>query len=339
MTEHLSESYDVVVVGGGAAGLSAALVLARAQRSVLVVDAGAPRNASSPGVHGLLGQDGISPVELVTRGRMEVRRYGGQLVAGEVAAATRDRAGFSVSLVDDRSTHARQLLVATGLVDKLPDVPGISDRWGRDVLHCPYCHGWEFRGQAIGVLACGPSSVHQALLFRQLTDDIVYFAHSMPPPSGDEAEQLSARDIRVVTGEVASLELHDNRLVGVRLGNGVTVGRAALAVSPRMVPRIDFLAELGLQTADHAKVVGKHIPADPTGRTDIPGVWVAGNVTDPTAQIGAAASAGVTAAMQINADLVAEETRRAVAARRDPFSPESEARVCEAVLGHRRHGL
>jgi thioredoxin reductase len=323
VTDRLGDRYDVVVVGGGAAGLSGALMLARARRSVAVVDAGAPRNAPAAGVHGLLAREGIRPAELLERGRAEVRRYGGHVVAAEVATADRDADGFCVALADGRSVRARRLLVATGLVDELPDVPGLRARWGRDVLHCPYCHGWEVRDQAIGVLASGPLSVHQALLFRQWSADVAFFSHSMPPPTDEEAEQLTARGIKVVDGEVVAVETAEDRLVGVRLSDGTVVSREALAVSPRMTARAGFLAALGLRPEEHPGGVGEHIPCDATGRTEVLGVWVAGNVTDLAAQVGGAAAAGATAAAQINADLVAEETRQAVAALRAPLPVES----------------
>jgi thioredoxin reductase len=311
-----SVNYDVVVVGGGAAGLSGALTLARVRRSVLVVDGGEPRNAPASGVHGFLTRDGMKPSALLEAGRSEVRRYGAELLDGRVASAERIEDGFTVELEDGRRVGARRLLVATGLVDELPDVPGVRERWGRDVLHCPYCHGWEVRDQAIGVLANGPLSVHQALLFRQLSADVTFFSHTTPPPTDEQAEQLAARGIGVVDGEVASLEVVEDRLVGVRLGDGRVVGREALAVSPRMMARAGFLAGLGVRAVEHPAGVGEYIPSDATGRTDAPGVWVAGNVTDLAAHVGAAAAAGVFAAAQINADLVAEDTDRAVAAYR-----------------------
>ena len=244
-----------------------------------------------------------------------------------------------VTLADGRSVRARRLLVTSGLLDVLPDVPGLRDRWGIDVLHCPYCHGWEFRDQAIGVLATGPLSVHQALLFRQWSADVTFFAHSMPPPGGEQAEQLAARGIGVVDGRVASLHVVDDRLAGVRLGDGTLVGRNALAVSPRMVARAGFLSDLGLRPAEHPSGMGEHVPADPAGRTDVPGVWVAGNVADLSAQVGGAAASGAVAAAQINADLVAEETRQAVAAARGPSSTDSLTRVLEPATGDRRSGL
>jgi thioredoxin reductase len=316
VSDQLMDGYDVVVIGGGAAGLNGALVLARSRRSVLVIDAGAPRNRPAHGVHGLLGHDGIPPAELIERGQAEVHRYGGQVVTGEVTAVARDEDGFMVALADGRSVRARRLLVASGLVDELPAVPGVRERWGRDVVHCPYCHGWEVRDQAIGVLAGGPTSSHQALLFRQLTDDVVYFSHTTPP-NDEQAEQLAARGIRVIEGEVTSLEIEEDGLTGVRLADGTVISRRALVVAPRMVARARFLADLGLKTTEHPSGLGEHIPTDPAGRTDVPGVWAAGNVTDLTAQVGASAAAGAFAAAQINADLVAEETRCAIEAYQD----------------------
>ncbi|GAA1340851.1 NAD(P)/FAD-dependent oxidoreductase [Catellatospora bangladeshensis] len=339
MTDQLDDGCDVVVVGGGAAGLSGALMLARARRSVVVVDAGAPRNAPATGVHGLLAREGVSPAELLARGREEVRGYGGRLVAGEVSAVAREGDGFAVALADGRSVRARRLLVTTGLVDRLPDVPGLRARWGRDVLHCPYCHGWEVRDRAIGVLADGPMAVHQALLFRQWSDDVTLFAHTAPAPTGEQAERLAARGIAVVEGEVTSLVVERDRLVGLRLADGSAVAREALAVAPRVEARAGFLAALGLPVAEHPSGLGEHVPADPTGRTGVPGVWVAGNVTDPAAQVVAAAAASATAAARINADLVEEDTLRAVAAYRNPFSAAAESRLCELVMGNRRHGL
>lgn len=344
MTDQLKDGYDVVVVGGGAAGLGGALTLARARRSVVVIDAGAPRNAPATGVHGLLGLDGIPPAELLARGRAEVRGYGGEVVDGEVAAVAREDGGlaghgFEVALVDGRTVRARRLLIATGLVDELPDVPGLRERWGLDVVHCPYCHGWEVRDRAIGVLASGPMSVHQALLIRQWSDDVTFFSHTLPSPTDEDAERLAARGIRVVEGEVASLEIVDDRIAGVRLTDGTLVDREVVAVASRMVARADFLAALGLPVSEHPRGVGAHVSADQTGGTDVPGVWVAGNVTDLVAQVGGAATAGTVAAAQINADLVAEDTSLAVTARRDPFGSASEARVSEQVLAGRRHGL
>lgn len=316
VSDQLADAYEVVVIGGGAAGLNGALLLARSKRSVAVIDAGEPRNAPATGVHGLLGREGMPPAELLRQGRAEVRGYGGHVVAGGVSTVALDGDGFEVGLADGRTVRARRVLAATGLVDELPDIPGLSDRWGRDVVHCPYCHGWEVRDQAIGVLATGPLSVHQALLFRQLSDDVTFLANARPL-TDEEASQLAARGIGVVDGPVASIEIVADRLLGARLSDGTLVRRDVLAVSSRMAARAAFLAALELKPAEHPAGIGEFIAADPTGRTDVPGVWVAGNVTDLAAHVGGAAAAGALAAAHINADLVAEEARLAAAGDRD----------------------
>jgi thioredoxin reductase len=244
-----------------------------------------------------------------------------------------------VTTADEQRFHARRLLVTTGLVDELPDIPGLRERWGRDVLHCPYCHGWEARDQPIGVLGTGPFAAHQALLFRQWSPNVTLFLHTAPDPTPEEWEQLAARDIDVVDGEVAALEITDDQLTGVRLAAGRVVPVRAVTVTPRFVARSEALTDLGLQTVEHALGVGRHIEADSRGLTSVPGVWAAGNVTDLMAQVIGAAAAAVTAAAAINADLIAEDTRRAVERRREPFSVTSEARNSERVLGDHRHGL
>jgi len=317
MTNEIADNYDVVVVGGGAAGLSGALVLARSRRTVLVVDAGEPRNAPAAAVHGFLSRDGIAPAELYAVGQAEIRGYGGHIIDGRVSSATRSGTRFIVTLDDGRTVGSRRLLVATGLVDDLPDIPGIRERWGRDVLHCPYCHGWEVRDQPIGVLATGPKALHQAHLFRQLSPDVTLFLHTSAPLRDVETEELTARAIKVVDGEVDELEITDDRLTGVRLQSGTVVPLQALAVGPRFTARSSVLATLGLGPTVHPLGIGEYIAADPTGLTAVPGVWVAGNVADLMAQVVAAADAGSRAAAAINADLVGDDVQSAVADRRN----------------------
>jgi thioredoxin reductase len=331
LTENMTETFDVAVIGGGAAGLSAAVVLARARRSVIVIDAGSPRNAPAAAVHGFLTRDGISPAALIEAGQQEMVHYGGLVVHGQAQAARRTADGFELTLDDGRLVAARRLVVTTGLVDELPDVPGVRERWGRDVLHCPYCHGWEFRDQPLGILGTGPRAVHQALLFRQWTSDVVLFTHTAPALTDEQAEQLAARGIRVIPGIVDSLEVIDDRLAGVRLHDGTRVARRALVVSPRFVARSQVLATLGLHPSPHPLGVGKYIAADATGLTAVPGVWVAGNVTDLMAQVVTAAAGGVAAAAAVNADLIAEDTQRAVIAYRDRRSAGPERVTASAT--------
>lgn len=273
-------TYDVIVIGGGPAGLSGAVALGRALRSVLVIDSGAPRNAPAEGIHNFLTRDGMTPAEFRAAGRAEVQRYGGRIVDAEVVSATRAGDGFAVTLADGSAHEARRLLVTTGLVDELPDLPGLAERWGTTLLHCPYCHGYEVRGKAIGVLgtAGSPMLAEKLRLWRQWSADVV-------PLALDEID-------RVVDG-------------GVWRTDGTFVARDYLVVSPRFVARAGFLDGLGLATVEHPMGVGAYVPAtDPTGRTDVPGVWVAGNVTDLMAQVITAAGAGLMAGAAINLDLL-----------------------------------
>jgi thioredoxin reductase len=303
------------VVGGGAAGLSGALNLARARRSVLVVDAGEQRNLPAEGVHGLLARDGMAPAELVRLGRAEVERYGGAVLGARVAALGGSAGQFAVTLDGGRVLGARRLLVTTGLVDELPGVPGLRELWGGDVVHCPYCHGYEIRDRPIGVLGTNHMAVHGAQLFRQWSSDLTLFLHTAPDPTAEEREGLAARGIRVVEGAVAALETDGGRLSGVRMASGEVVPRRALAVSPRFVARSELLAGLGLMATEHPSGAGERIEGDALGLTTVPGVWVAGNVADPMAWVASAAHQGAMAGAAINHDLIAEETRAAVALR------------------------
>jgi thioredoxin reductase len=307
---------EVAVIGGGAAGLTAAVTLARARRSVVVIDSGAPRNAPSDGIHMFLTRDGMKPADFVRTGRAEVVSYGGRVLDGEVSGVRQTAGRFELSLAGGGTISASRLLVTTGLVDELPDVPGVRELWGRDVHHCPYCHGYELRGRSVGVLSSGQLGLHRALLFRQLVTDLTLFVHDAPEPTAEESEQLAARGIRVVSGLVQSLRVVDGRLTGVNLLDGSFIAQQSLAVGPRMVARSKILTSLGLTTTQHPMGLGEFIAGDATGLTEVPGVWVAGNVHDLMASVVGAAAAGMAAAAAINLDLIAEDTRRAVAAYR-----------------------
>jgi thioredoxin reductase len=293
--------YDIVIVGGGAAGLSAALVLGRARRTVAVVDAGAPRNAPAAHMQGFLSRDGMPPADFLKLGREEVTGYGVEVIDG---AVTQIEPGFVVHLESGDILTARRILLTTGVSDDLPDLPGVRERWGRDLLHCPYCHGWEVRDQPLGVLGTHPGAVVHAQLIRQWSDDVVFFSHTLEL-SALERAQLAARGIRVVDGEVLRLVIDPDQLTGVELADGSITPRTAVFIRPRNVPHPDgLLAGLGVEVnADGLAVV------DRDGHTSTPGVSAAGNIVDPRASVIAAAGAAATAAMAINADLVQGDVR------------------------------
>ncbi|WP_033337479.1 FAD-dependent oxidoreductase [Catenuloplanes japonicus] len=308
------QQYDVVVIGGGAAGLSGALTLSRARRSVLVIDAGEQRNRPAGHIHNYLGREGTPPAELLSIGRGEVSSYGGEFLDARVTAVSGDADhGFTVT-TDEISVKARRIMVTTGLVDEIPDISGLEDRWGKDVLHCPYCHGWEVRDRAIGVIATGPMAVHGALLWGQWTPDVTLFLHDGFALTDEQREQLEARRVRLVEGVITGLEIVDDRLTGVRLDSGETVPRDALVVQTGLRPRDTLLTMLGLTTQETP--VGPFVPVAPTGATAVAGIYAAGNVVDPMAQVITSAASGLMAGAALNADLVMQETRRAVAFKR-----------------------
>lgn len=309
MAEKKNGIDDVVIMGAGAAGLSAALTLARARRSVSVIDVGRPRNAPADGVHGLLGLEGITPADLLTRGRDEVQSYGGKIIDAEVVDVSGGEDEFALTLAGGREIQGRRLLIATGLVDELPEIPGVPEQWGHGVLHCPYCHGWEVRDRRIGILVTTPMAVHKAFLFRQWSDQVMLFAggHEI---TAEELTKLQALDIPVVEGGIASLEIIDDELTGVRLDDGQVVAVDAAVVATPMVARAELFAGIGLEPTAHP--AGAFIETDSFGQTTVPGVWVAGNATDIGAQVSGAAAAGALAAQHINTDLVFKDLDQAV---------------------------
>ncbi|GAA2405328.1 FAD-dependent oxidoreductase [Streptomyces coeruleofuscus] len=307
----MTERYAVVVVGGGTAGLSAALVLGRARHRTLVVDAGEPRNAPAAHMQGYLSRDGMPPAEFLAAGREEIARYGVELVRDRVVRVEKGE-DFAVVLAGGRTVRARRLVIATGLKDELPAVPGVAERFGRDVLHCPFCHGWEVRDQPFGVLASSPASVHQALIVSQWSKDVRFFLHTVAEEelSDQDLRRLAAAGVDVVPGEVAELVVEDDRLTGVRLADRTTHARSVLFVGPRPVPQTGLLERLGAEL--HETPFGAYPVVDPTGLTTVPGVWAAGNAIGFAEQVVHAASGGYRAAAAIVGDLLMTDLDAAV---------------------------
>lgn len=312
-------AYDVVVIGGATAGLSGALALVRFKRRVLVIDSDTPRNAPAAHLHNYLGFDGRPPANLVAAGRDEVQSYGGELTTGEVVDVTVKGSDhhriFTVALADGRTVTARSVLVATGVADTLPDVPGLAERWGRDVLHCPFCHGWEVRDQRVGILAGSPMVAHQALMFRQLSDTVTVFLPESIKVSDGELQQFAALGIDVIRQPLTEVLVSDDRLSGVRLADGSATELDALVVTTYSRARIDALSSLGLtQTPVDAggTPIGTVLTVDALGATSVPGVYAAGNVVDLRGQLISSAAAGLNAAAMLNYELINADAQAAV---------------------------
>jgi thioredoxin reductase len=301
--------HDVVVVGGGAAGLSAALVLARSCRQVVLIDSGEPRNMAAETTHGFLTRDGVEPGELLAAGSAEVRRYGAQVLADRVVDIAAVDGQFSVETEAEAVVAARAVVVATGLRDELPSIPGVREQWGKGVLHCPYCHGYEVRDAPLAVLggANRAFSVHQASLVRQWSDDVVFFPREIVL-SDDERRRLSVRGVDVVEGEVSRIILQDGDFRGLALASGQLVARTAVFVGPCFTPRDELLTRLRCAVGDDGWVA-----VDATGRTSVAGIWAAGNVADSPAQLIHAAAAGSRAAVAVNHYLLELDIQRSLA--------------------------
>ncbi|MCF8587952.1 NAD(P)/FAD-dependent oxidoreductase [Gordonia liuliyuniae] len=314
--EETPAPYDVVIVGGGAAGLAAAVALGRSLRSVLVIDGGAQRNLPSDAAHNVLGREGIAPGDLVREGRAEAESYGVEFVDGTVSDARRDAsgAGFTVDVHDGSIVAARRVILATGLVDVLPDIEGVRQAWGQGVLHCPYCHGYEVRGRRIGVIAtAAPLAVHQALLFARLADRVTVFANGVDFDDEQRAD-LDVMEIGVVDGAVSRVHVDGREARAIEVG-GERHDVDAVVVATRMVARTELYERLGGQSQEHP--MGRMIPADENGATQVAGVWTAGNAADLAAMVAVAAGAGVKVGAFVNADLVADDVREARARARE----------------------
>ncbi|WP_300682006.1 NAD(P)/FAD-dependent oxidoreductase [Nocardioides sp.] len=302
----MSEQPDVIVIGGAAAGLSAALTLGRARRRVLVLDTGLPRNRFAAHMHGVLGHDGLDPAELIRIGREECRQYDVTLTSAEVAAVTdAGTSGLSVTLTDGTALRTRAVIVASGLSDVLPDLPGLAEQWGRGVVHCPYCHGWEVRDQRLAVLATGPNSLHQVQLVRQWSDRLTFLSAGYGTLSSEEEARLRSRGIEIVTTPVAEILADDGRLSGVRLEDGRQIAYDALFTAPHSRPHDAFLAGLDLDRTENP--MGSFLAVDPTGQTSHPRIWATGNVTNPGGSVPIAIGAAVLTGAMVNMALVNEE--------------------------------
>ncbi len=314
MTEHTPRTVerhcDVAIVGGSAAGLAAALQLARQQRAVIVVDDGSPRNAPAAHMHGYLGREGMAPKELTAIGRAEVRSYGGEVLVGRALAVQRTDAGrFRIELGGGHALVARRVLAATGLVDALPDIEGLADRWGIDVVHCPFCHGFEVRGQRIVQVVTHPMGLHPTPLLRHLTRRLTVVVHGDAGVDATALEALAGAGVEVVHGDARRvLTTDDGRICGIELADDRTLDADAVVVGPRFRARVDAFAPLGLRATPHPTGLGDTLEVDPvTGQTAVPGVYAAGNVTDPSLQVLAAAAHGSRVGAMIAFDLAGEE--------------------------------
>jgi thioredoxin reductase len=303
--------YDVVIVGGGPAGLSAALVLGRSCRKVLVCDAGKPRNHTSPAVHSFFSRDGISPAELLEVGREQLKPYAVEWHDGRVDEAEKVETGFKVRLGKDKAVVARKLVLATGVTDKLPDIPGIRDWWGTGVLHCPFCHGWEVRDKPWAYTAPAEQAVERATLFLGWTKALTYLTHGGPRPTADQAKWLKDHRVAVREEKIAGLDGMDGKLTGVTFDGGPPLGARAVFVLPESVQRSELPKKLGCKVLTEGRQAGV-VETDAFGATSVPGLFVIGDASSarPDQTVAGAVSDGGKAGFAVQIALVKEDVER-----------------------------
>lgn len=324
----MGEQWDVIVIGGGPAGLSAALMLGRARRRVLVVDAGSPRNRFAAHMHGVLGHEGASPADLITRGRAEAASYGVEFAEGAVrrvdeidgsVIVTMGRTSIQHTDTDQTDSlhtdtlHARAVIVATGITDELPDIPGLAERWGRSVLHCPYCHGWEVRDQRLGVLTTSPLGIHHAQLVRQWSDRVVVFTSGLGALDPAMEVRLLSRDIELVAAPVTEVIGEGDQVTGVRTSDGRVTQVDAIFTAGLPRPHDGFLAHLDLARTESPFGSDATLTVDFAGKTSGRRIWAIGNVVNPMATVPMAIGAGATTGGAVNAALVEDDFDHATA--------------------------
>ncbi|WP_178359990.1 NAD(P)/FAD-dependent oxidoreductase [Mycolicibacterium hippocampi] len=299
--------WECLVIGGGAAGSSAALVLGRARKRTLVIDAGRQSNRAAHGIGGLLGHDGRPPAELYELGRKELEQYPSvEVRSGEVRIAKRCGTGFQVELADGTRERVKRVLLAMGMDYRPPELPGLEEIWGTSVFHCPFCHGWEVRDQPLAVLAEGERAVHMATLMRGWSDDVVLLTGGSGGLDAEHRAGLSGAGVTVDDRQVAGLASERGELTAVVFADGSRLPRRGLLVSTTLHQRTDLAAQLGVKFAAAGPVSVDAIEVDAMSRTSVPGVFAAGDVCAQMPQVAAAVSAGSLAAVSVVQSLMEE---------------------------------
>lgn len=295
-------NYDVIIVGGGPAGLSAALVLGRCRRAVLVIDSQQYRNAMTHAVHGFLTRDGTPPPELLRVGREQLQPYGISMLEDEVIEAVRTEERFELTTTQGQVLSARKLLLATGIIDNLPEVKGFAGLYGTSAFHCPYCDGWENRDKRIVLYAQGQEVLNFALTMRPYTTDLILCTDGPAPLNDQERAQLSRHDIPLIETRVDRFEGSEGHLTAIVFKDGMTIERDTLFFHLGQRQRSSLAARLGVKTSNAEGVQA----ADSTA-TEVPGLFVAGDATRDVQQVSVAAAEGAKAAFEINTALRDED--------------------------------
>ncbi len=305
-------TYDAVVIGGSYAGLSAAMQIARARRSVCVVDTGEPRNRFADASHGFFGQDGVAPQDMIAKAHDQLAAYPSVRMIADVACdATRADGGFELTLASGGTVTGRKLVLAFGISDVLPDVPGLSERWGDTVLLCPYCHGYEHRDGRLGVLWTAPMSAHQAALIADWGATTLYLDGNFLP-EGDARTLLDHRGVAIETAQIRGLRGRDRTLTSLLLGDGREAAIDALFLAPGSRLNSPIAERLGCALDDGP--FGPIVRTDAARLTSVPGVYAAGDIARAPHNATWASADGVTAGISLHQSLVFEPSMVGAAA-------------------------
>jgi thioredoxin reductase len=295
--------YDVIIVGGGPAGLSAALVLGRCRRNVLICDAGEPRNRHAESIHGYLTRDGTPPMDFLEMGREEVRRYGVEVRQAEVTHAERREDWFSVRLAAGEELASRMLLLATGVVDELPAVEGAREFYGRSLWHCPYCDGWEARDRPLGVYGHGKKGLGLALSLKTWSDDVILFTDGQSSLDEDLQARLDRNAVGLEERRIRRLEGEDGELRRVVLEDGASIERRGMFFETGQRQRYPLAERLGCRFSEEGVVL-----VDSHSETGVPGLFVCGDASEDVQFVVVAAAEGAKAAVKINTAFMREES-------------------------------
>jgi thioredoxin reductase len=297
--------FDAAIIGGGPAGLSAALTLGRARRRVLLVDDSGYRNRPAHRSRGFLTRDGAPPDEIIRIGREQLEALDVTFHDGRATGIERLADAFALRLSGGSNALATKVLLASGVSDELPDIPGLREMWGRSVFHCPYCHGWEVRGQPLALMGRGKEGFQLCSLLLGWSDDLILFTDGPSELDEDERRRVERKGVRICEGRIARLAGEGAQLEAVVLDSGESVPRTALFLKPGQRAHTDLAVALGCSVDERG-----HVEASPAGRTDVEGFFVAGDAGPFVQQVIAAAASGATAAIAINDDLLRESFKR-----------------------------
>jgi thioredoxin reductase len=296
--------FDVVVVGGGPAGLSAALVLARCRRRVLVIDAGNPRNIASHGIHGFLTRDGTVPSDFLALAHEDVSRYGVARMHDSVQRISGEDEAFVSHLGSGGEVSSRKVLLATGVVDRIPDIACIADYYGKSVHHCPYCDGWEHRDGRIAAYGQGKAGAVLAIKLKVWSQDVVLCTGGSAKIPEPQRGRLARHGIEVISKPVARLEGTPPQMERIVFADGSSIARTGLFFATGNVQRSDLIRQLGIHTTPKGSV-----KIDRAQRCSVRGVFVCGDAAEDSQFVIVAAAHGSRAAMAINTDLFETDYR------------------------------